>query len=295
MLLHLDGFTAGIEEFLKEASEGSATFDSPHSSFFPMLHSQASWQYSRKGDVLHLHDGQHVYAFKVPKDMPESFPSERLPDSNHAEFLQGSDEKGVAQVHRADPGSIYLTLQDGKNNPTFTLQHQHGAAWKGIPKQRLLKMIEQHQNQVIDVDPKELVDGAKKEAQEMLQVAWDRVEKEAGLDRIFNRVNRAFNIPQHNQKFRDYRQYHTNTLKDVNQQKQNMYTTGLHRVEPLKAMEREHKLDHREHDVYWRSRHAEGLRKELIRNTTAGAAGAVVLGGIAGRAITREKDKTPNG
>jgi len=176
MELHLDGFAAGmLDYFSKVASEGSATFDSPHTSFFPMLQSQASWQYSRKGDTLHLHDGQHVFSFRVPKDMPESFPSERLQDSNHSEFLGEADEKGVAQIHRADPGSIYLTLQDGKSNPTFTLQHQHGSTWKGIPKQRLLKMIKEHQNHVVNVDPEQLIEGAEKEASDMIDQSLRRI------------------------------------------------------------------------------------------------------------------------
>jgi hypothetical protein len=125
--------------------------------------------------VLHLHDGHNTFSFKYPENMAdEDVPSERLPDSNKFEFEHLAHEKGTAQVHRADPGSIYITLQDGRNNPTFTLQHQSGSQWKIIPKKRLKKILPETTS-TEEVNPASVLEGAVKEAD-----AWDAASSISG-------------------------------------------------------------------------------------------------------------------
>lgn len=170
MKLDINCFIAGIQERLEFAKTANL-FESEHSTFFPMLQTQTTWHYSRKGDTLHLHDGHNTFSFKYPKDLgDEDVPSERLPDSNKFEYAHEADETGTAQIHRADPGSIYVTLQDGRKNPTFTLQHQSGETWKISPKKRLKKILPES-GPTVEVDPSSVIEGAIKEADAMNSVA----------------------------------------------------------------------------------------------------------------------------
>jgi hypothetical protein len=163
MTLDINCFLAGIQERLEFAKTANL-FEQEHSTFFPMLSTQTTWRYSRKGDTLHLHDGHNTFSFKYPENLAdEDVPSERLPDSNKFDYENDAKEKGTAQIHRADPGSIYVTLQDGRNNPTFTLQHQTGSTWKISPKKRLKKILPETV-QTVEVDPSSVIDGAIKEA-----------------------------------------------------------------------------------------------------------------------------------
>ncbi len=166
MQLDINAFIAGLEERF-EFAKTADLFEQGQSSFFPMLQSQATWKYSLHGGKLHLNDGHHVYAFAFPAEVgDEDFPAERHPDSNHAEFNK-LPHQGIAQVHRADPGSIYVTLQDGAKNPTFTLQHQNASTWKGIPKKKLKKLLNTP-SETTEVDPAQFMAGATKEANDML-------------------------------------------------------------------------------------------------------------------------------
>ncbi len=63
-------------------------------------------------------------------------------------FEEGATHKGLAQVHRADPGSIYFTLQEGTKNPTYTYRHVGGENWKAIPKKRKIKP----EKVIVDID-----------------------------------------------------------------------------------------------------------------------------------------------
>jgi hypothetical protein len=163
MILDINSFLAGVQERIEFAKTANL-FEQEHSTFFPMLQTQTSWRYSRKGDTLHLHDGHNTFSFKYPENLAdEDVPSERLPDSNKFDYEHEAKEKGTAQIHRADPGSIYVTLQDGRNNPTFTLQHQTGSTWKISPKKRLKKTLPET-GTTVDVDPSSVIEGAIKEA-----------------------------------------------------------------------------------------------------------------------------------
>jgi hypothetical protein len=50
-------------------------------------------------------------------------------------------KSGLAQVHRSDPGAIYLTMHDGSENPTFTVRHSGGAKWHLVPKKRSARPV----------------------------------------------------------------------------------------------------------------------------------------------------------
>lgn len=166
--LYIDDFLEGLEDALnKQANEH--LFTSPNNaSLFPNLSSQAKWRYARGTDFLRLHDGQKVYAFKLPSGLSheEDFAASREPDLDPSVFADGATEHGLAQVHRADPGSIYFTLQEGRDNPTFTLKHTGESNWRGTPKKRKAK-----DPVVPNVEHSALADGIK--------AAFDRFEKQA--------------------------------------------------------------------------------------------------------------------
>jgi hypothetical protein len=132
MALYLDELQAGIDGFTKQAD----IFSAGNVNLFPMITSQQKWRYAKDGDKLHLHDGQRVYSFTAPEPSTElDFELHRHGDATD-EVFESATTKGTAQVHRADPGSIYLTLHEGKENPTYTLKHVFGTQWRGIPKKK---------------------------------------------------------------------------------------------------------------------------------------------------------------
>jgi hypothetical protein len=136
----------------------------------PTISNQTKWKYVRTKNGLKLTDGNLVYSFG---GMPEEFPAEdtrisRLADDNILDFDKGAINKGTAQIHRASPDNIYMTLANGAHNPTFMLQHEAGKNWRYSPSKKFiqkLKALQQaanisptHEN--ISVDPAALVDGA---------------------------------------------------------------------------------------------------------------------------------------
>ena len=138
--LYIEDFIEGLHDALSKTAND--LFTSPNNaSLFPTLGAQAKWQYARGNDFLRLHDGQKVYAFKLPAGIShdQEFAATRESDLDPSMFANGATEKGLAQVHRADPGSIYFTLQEGRNNPTFTLKHTGDDTWRGSPKKRKAK------------------------------------------------------------------------------------------------------------------------------------------------------------
>lgn len=141
--LYFEDFAEGFEAFLhKQANEH--LFSSPNNaSLFPTSSSQAKWKYAKSTNFLRLHDGQKVYSFSFPKghSRDEEFEAHREPDHEHTKFEEGATEKGLAQVHRSDPGSIYFTLQEGKDNPTYTFKHLGESTWRGVPKKRKAKEV----------------------------------------------------------------------------------------------------------------------------------------------------------
>ena len=143
MNLYFDDFIEGLQEGFKKESSDVFSSSPNNASLFPTLNSQSKWKFSRGDKFLRLHDGQKVYAFSFPSGIShdEEFHALREPDHEPTKFEEGSTSKGLAQVHRADPGSIYFTLQEGKQNPTFTLKHTGENNWRGVPKKRKAKEV----------------------------------------------------------------------------------------------------------------------------------------------------------
>lgn len=140
MKLYIEDFEAGVQSALLKAAEG--LFDLGGSAIFPRIESQAKWRFARKDNHLRLSDGTNVYGFHLPhgEKHDEDFPAERIDDIPHTSFGEDVTGSGTAQIHRADPGSIYFTLQDGTANPTYTFRHQGGKSWKAIPKRKVEKV-----------------------------------------------------------------------------------------------------------------------------------------------------------
>ena len=135
--LYYEDFFEGMRDALSK--QGSDLFSSPNNaSMFPTSSAQAKWRFAKGQNFLRLHDGQKVYSFSLPSGFGSEgeFAAHREPDHEHTKFEEGADQKGLAQVHRSDPGSIYFTLQEGRDNPTYTFKHVGESNWRGVPKKR---------------------------------------------------------------------------------------------------------------------------------------------------------------
>lgn len=109
----------------------------------PSLSGQAKWKYARTKDGLKLSDGNLVYGFS---GFPEEYPAEdtrisRGEDDNILNFDKDALSKGTAQIHRASPDNIYMTLANGADNPTFMLQHEEGKNWRYSPSKKFLEKL----------------------------------------------------------------------------------------------------------------------------------------------------------
>jgi hypothetical protein len=134
----MNDFLQGLTETLALHKQGSNIFEIKGGNLFPNQTSQKMWQFARGPKHLHLSDGTHTYSFKGDmKD--EDTELEKDTDVPLPDMFTNATSKGRAQVHRSDPGSIYFTLQEGTQNPTYTLRHQTESKWKAIPKKRTVK------------------------------------------------------------------------------------------------------------------------------------------------------------
>lgn len=142
MNLDLSAFLEGVDDALAE-KQAADLFSSPNGALFPAHQAQSKWKFARGADNLRLSDGTNAWHFDFPEGQHEDqdFHAHRAADPQMHEFHQGALSSGTAQVHRSDPGSIYLTLQEGKANPTYTIKHMGGEKWKVIPKARKLKPV----------------------------------------------------------------------------------------------------------------------------------------------------------
>lgn len=169
MKVYLEDLLDGMQVSLRQVKQADSFFDSAHQTFFPFLDKQTKWKYSRTKDSLRLHDGQTVYHFSLPSyPIKEDTKLTRHTDVDSADFEKDSIQTGMAQVHRADPGSIYMTLQDGKDNPTFRIEHESENFWRLIPKKK--------EKAAFDVDPDDFIKGAELEF------------KRAGIEDIANGI-----------------------------------------------------------------------------------------------------------
>jgi hypothetical protein len=150
MDFYFSQFIAGINDSLTKVGYDSV-FDLT-GSIFPTIENQAKWKFSKHENSIGLHDGVNQFVFHAPEGIKENedFPLVKVENSNHS-----FDSHNTAQVHRADPGSIYFTVQDGHGNPTYTFKHISEAQWRAIPK---IKTAEE----CIAIDEDEFLAGIKK-------------------------------------------------------------------------------------------------------------------------------------
>ena len=138
MNLYIEKFAEGIKEAVEEYNSAPSVFDIKGGNLFPHNTSQKMWQYTRGDGVIHFSDGTSTFSFKGTLDpYQQSVLHKTTPDVPLPELFKNN--KGKAQVHRSDPGSMYFTLQEGKENPTYTLRHSGGDKWVAVPKARKAK------------------------------------------------------------------------------------------------------------------------------------------------------------
>ena len=157
----------------------------------PSLSGQAKWKYVRTKDGLKLSDGNLMYSFG---GFPEEYPTEdtrisRGVDDNILDFEKDAISKGTAQIHRASPDNIYMTLANGGENPTFMLQHESGKNWRYSPGKKFLEKLQKIKKNIFPdsketpqakeqsyqdstlLDPSSLFDGAKDQLKQAAALA----------------------------------------------------------------------------------------------------------------------------
>lgn len=119
----------------------------------PNITNQAKWKYVRTKDGLKLSDGNLVYGFG---GFPDEYPAEdarvsRLDDDNILNFENDALSKGTAQIHRASPDNLYVTLANGAQNPTFMLQHEEGKNWRYSPSKKFVEKLKAVKDKIAPV------------------------------------------------------------------------------------------------------------------------------------------------
>jgi hypothetical protein len=162
MTLDLAQFQMGVEDALIE--KHSAIIESGvNENILPFLAGQKKWKYVLTPEGLRLSDGDRVYGFALPDPaLAEMKEIAKLDDVGLHEFEKDKLTGGTAQIHRASPDNIYLTLADGTLNPTFTLEHSNGKNWKYLPSKKLIerKRADQAAQAIPQVNPEALLEGA---------------------------------------------------------------------------------------------------------------------------------------
>ena len=180
MNLYLDKFAEGAKEAVEEYLQSPSIFDIKGGNLFPNHTSQQMWQFARGPEHLNFSDGNATYSFKGKLHPTEQTYVEKVPDVPLPDMFSNHTAKGKAQVHRSSPGSIYFTLQEGKENPTYTLRHASGNRWSVIPKPRKAKKQLQHEPYVPNLNVEHVKQGMEAELQEFLK------EADGGLLDFFN-------------------------------------------------------------------------------------------------------------
>jgi len=173
--VHLPAFYLGVREEL-EKHAGTDMMSMPvNENILPSINKQTKWKYVRTKDGLKLTDGNLVYSFGgIPEKYPsEDFKIQRGVDDNLLNFESDAISKGTAQIHRASPDNIYMTLADGSQNPTFMLQHEGGQNWRYSPSKKFMKKLKAVSDAIspegsteqppLSVDPEALLAGAEDE------------------------------------------------------------------------------------------------------------------------------------
>lgn len=144
MKLHIDAFALGAHDYLHEKRGATSIFDAgANENILPSFQGQRNWRYAQTPEGLRLSDGDKVYSFGVGELGDEVSRVPKLDDIPILDFESGKIGGGTAQVHRASPDSIYLTLADGRGNPTFRLEHEEGKNWKYIPSKKMIARLQQ--------------------------------------------------------------------------------------------------------------------------------------------------------
>jgi hypothetical protein len=165
----MPAFYLGVSEELEKAGATDMSSMPVNENILPNINSQARWKYVRSKDGLKLSDGNMVYSFG---GFPEQFPAEdtrvsRLGDDSTLNFENDLVSKGTAQIHRSSPDNIYMTLADGRQNPTFMLQHERDKEWRYSPSKKFLQKLKAISSAVpegaestVQLDPQSLIDAA---------------------------------------------------------------------------------------------------------------------------------------
>lgn len=144
MKLDIDAFAQGAWDRLGEKRAGSNLFDALiNENILPSFNGQRKWKYVNAPEGLRLSDGDKVYSFGLKDFDGEVGRVPKLDDIPLHDFEHGTAGSGTAQIHRSSPDSLYLTLADGRDNPTFRLEHEEGKDWKYIPSKKMLARLNQ--------------------------------------------------------------------------------------------------------------------------------------------------------
>lgn len=168
MDLHLPAFYLGAKEELDKHASMQMDSMPVNENILPTISKQTKWRYARTKEGLKLTDGNLVYSFG---GLPEEFPAEDTRISRHADdnilnFDKDAVSKGTAQIHRASPDNIYMTLANGAHNPTFMLQHEGGKNWRYSPAKKFMQKLKAmsaakaESPESVHVYPEALLEGA---------------------------------------------------------------------------------------------------------------------------------------
>lgn len=138
MDLYFSEFITGLMDKLNTKTAENIFDTANDTSIFPTINNQTKWTFARLPSRIHLSDGNNVHVFDVlgNESLDEDFPLRKVKDCAFNEFKKDCNYSGTAQIHRANPGMIYLTLHDGKCNPTYTFKHVSEDNWRAIPKKK---------------------------------------------------------------------------------------------------------------------------------------------------------------
>ncbi len=165
MNLHIAEMIEGFKETIGLLKAGADIFDMGGHSIFPTVATQQKWKFAKGDKFIRLSDGNQVYHFNMPEGEAEEsdFPLVRGQDLGFHQLEADSKSKGLAQVHRSDPGSIYFTMQEGYRNPTYTFRHVGGDNWKAIPKKKAKKQSKESNNVIPNVNMSSVKQGMEEE------------------------------------------------------------------------------------------------------------------------------------
>ena len=155
MTLSFQDFCDGLASQLPKKANFDEQLTIPNSytnhsgSVFPSIGAQTKWRYAKGEGKLQLHDGNVIHQFEYSNGgaFTDDFPMTKVEDISYFDFGKGLSQTGTAQVHKADPTHIYMTLHDGKSNPTLTLKQVSGSNWRASPKQTNKKACEIDMNE----------------------------------------------------------------------------------------------------------------------------------------------------